>query len=66
MTCNFELPELCTNQLMQMSALEELQNESYVNSFIYKNKTKRWHDARLRGYKNFQPGQKALLFNYRL
>ncbi|XP_023765206.2 uncharacterized protein LOC111913733 [Lactuca sativa] len=47
-TCNFEPNELRANKLLQMNALEELRNESYTNSLIYKDKTKRWNDARLK------------------
>ncbi|XP_023742449.1 uncharacterized protein LOC111890577 [Lactuca sativa] len=64
--CNFELAELRTNQLMQMNALEELRNEAYTNSLIYKEKTKNWHDKRLKGNKDLYEGQKVLLFNSRL
>ncbi|KAL7610940.1 hypothetical protein Lser_V15G11429 [Lactuca serriola] len=64
--CNFDLDELRTNRLMQMNALEELRNEAYTNSLIYKEKTKKWHDKRLKGNKDFHEGQKVLLFNSRL
>lgn len=46
-TCNFEPSELRANRLLQMNALDELINASYTNTLIYKEKTKRWHDARL-------------------
>lgn len=35
-TCNLKLSELHTNRLMQMNGLEELINESYANSLVYK------------------------------
>ncbi|XP_023747855.1 uncharacterized protein LOC111896063 [Lactuca sativa] len=60
-TCNFEPNELRANRLLQMNALEELRNESYTNSLIYKDRTKRWHDARLKGNREFEEGQKVLL-----
>ena len=62
-TCNFELVKLRTNRLMQLNALKELRNEAYTSSLIYKDKMKKWHDASLRGRKDFQEGQKVLLFN---
>ncbi|GJY70788.1 reverse transcriptase domain-containing protein [Tanacetum coccineum] len=43
----------------------ELRNEAYENTRIYKEKTKKWHDSRLRGDKNFAAGDKVLLFNSR-
>ena len=53
-TCNFEPHELRANRLLQMNDLEELRNESYTNSLIYKDKTKRWLDTRLKGNKEFE------------
>ncbi|KAL7606650.1 hypothetical protein Lser_V15G17771 [Lactuca serriola] len=38
--CNFEPNELRANRLFQMNALEELRNDSYTNSLIYKDKTR--------------------------
>ena len=51
--CNFAPNELRANQLLQMNPSEELRNESYTNSLIYKDKTMKWHDARLKGNKEF-------------
>ncbi|GJR51412.1 hypothetical protein Tco_1401933, partial [Tanacetum coccineum] len=38
---------------------------AYENTWIYKERTKRWHDSGLRGDKNFKVGDKVLLFNSR-
>ncbi|XP_023733787.1 uncharacterized protein LOC111881615 [Lactuca sativa] len=65
-TCDFEPNELRANQNLQINALEELRNESYTKSLIYKDKTKRWHYARLKGNKEFEANQKVLLYNSRL
>ena len=59
------MEELKTNRLMQMNALEELRNEAYSSSWLYKEKTKRWHDQRIKS-KDIHEGQKVLLFNSRL
>ena len=32
-----------------MNELEELRNEAYDNSRIYKDKTKKWHDQKIMG-----------------
>ncbi|XP_023752379.1 uncharacterized protein LOC111900734 [Lactuca sativa] len=64
--CNFNMVELKNNRLMQMNALEELRNDAYTSSLIYKEKTKSWHDKRIKGNKEFHEGQKVLLFNSRL
>ncbi|XP_023731053.1 uncharacterized protein LOC111878776 [Lactuca sativa] len=46
--------------------LKNLENVSYTSSLIYKEKTKSWHDKRIKGNKEFHEGQKVLLFNSRL
>jgi dTDP-4-amino-4,6-dideoxygalactose transaminase len=50
---------------MQLSELEEWQEKAYHNAKIYKERTKRWHDKRLKK-KEFNPGDKVLLFNSRV
>ncbi|GJT85586.1 reverse transcriptase domain-containing protein [Tanacetum coccineum] len=42
-----------------------LRDEAYENTRIYKERTKKWHDSRLRGDKNFKEGDKVLIFNSR-
>ena len=48
-----------------MSELEELRNDTYENSRIYKERIKNYHDRKIRG-KDLYIGQKVLLFNSRL
>ncbi|XP_071739830.1 uncharacterized protein [Rutidosis leptorrhynchoides] len=48
-----------------MSHPELLRLEAYDNSLAYKEKTKCWHDARLKGPKEFHPNDKVLVFNSR-
>ena len=50
---------------MQLSELEELREMAYENSRIYKEHTKKWHDAKVK-IKSFQEGDQVLLFNSRL
>ncbi|CAN6552317.1 unnamed protein product [Malus baccata var. baccata] len=50
---------------LQLNELEEVRNEAYENSRIYKEKTKAFHDRMIRS-KTFSIGQKVLLFNSRL
>jgi hypothetical protein len=50
---------------MQLSELEELREKAYRNSRIYKDRTKRCHDKRIKK-KEFAPGDKVLLFNSRV
>ncbi|GJT70240.1 reverse transcriptase domain-containing protein [Tanacetum coccineum] len=53
------------NCFMKLNELMELRDGAYENTKIYKEKTKRWHDFRFRGDKNFKVGDKVLLFNSR-
>eukprot|EP00257_Ricinus_communis_P014284 XP_015571918.1 uncharacterized protein LOC107260901 [Ricinus communis] len=50
----------------QLGELEEWRQQAYENSSIYKAKTKKWHDQRLKGPKEFQSGDRVLLYNSRL
>ncbi|XP_068340348.1 uncharacterized protein [Pyrus communis] len=50
---------------LQLNELEEIRNEAYENTRIYKETTKAFHDKIIRG-KSFSIGQKVLLFNSRL
>ncbi|GJV82266.1 reverse transcriptase domain-containing protein [Tanacetum coccineum] len=50
---------------LPLNELMELRDEAYENTRIYKERTKKWHDSRLRGDKNFKAGDKVLLFNSR-
>ncbi|GJT70930.1 reverse transcriptase domain-containing protein [Tanacetum coccineum] len=50
---------------LKLNELMELRDEAYENTRIYKEQTKKWHDSRLRGDKNFKEGDKVLIFNSR-
>ncbi|GJT97940.1 reverse transcriptase domain-containing protein [Tanacetum coccineum] len=63
--CNMDLTATTKNRFMALNELMELRNEAYENTQIYKEKTKKWHDSRLRGDKNFAARDKVLLFNSR-
>ena len=64
--CNMDMDAATKNQFMELNELYELRDEAYNNTKIYKERTKRWHDSRLRGDKLFTIGEKVLLFNSRL
>ena len=53
------------NRQIQISELEEWREKAYHNSKIYKERTKRWHDKRIK-HKEFTPGDKVLRFNSRV
>ncbi|GJW44877.1 reverse transcriptase domain-containing protein [Tanacetum coccineum] len=63
--CNMDLIAAAKNRYMELNELMELRDGAYENTRIYKERTKRWHDSRLRGDKNFKEGDKVLLFNSR-
>ncbi|GJT50740.1 reverse transcriptase domain-containing protein [Tanacetum coccineum] len=54
------------SRLMQLNELAELRDGAYKNTRIYKERTKKWHDSRLRGDKYFKVGDQVLLYNSRL
>ncbi|GKB24566.1 hypothetical protein Tco_0863967, partial [Tanacetum coccineum] len=39
---------------MELNELMELRDDAYKNTQIYKERTKKWHDSRLRGDKDFK------------
>ena len=54
-----------TKRKMQLSELDEWCEKAYHNAKIYKERTKRWHDKRIKK-KEFTPRDKVLLFNSRV
>ncbi|XP_050147302.1 uncharacterized protein LOC126622557, partial [Malus sylvestris] len=62
---NFDYQAAGEKRKLQLNELEEIRNDAYENEKIYKDKTKKFHDAHILR-KEFQPGQKVLLFNSRL
>ena len=63
LNCDFQATK--EERLLQMNELEELRNEVYDNSRIYKDKTKKWHDQKILS-KEFKVGEQNLLYNSRL
>ena len=53
-----------TKRKMKLSELDEWRKKAYHNTKIYKERTKRWHDKRIK--KGFALGDKVLLFNSRV
>nr|XP_012567485.1 uncharacterized protein LOC105851317 [Cicer arietinum] len=62
---NFDLVKAGESRILQLHELEEFRNSAYVNTKIYKEKTKKWHDRKIKS-KEFQEGELVLLFNSRL
>ena len=60
-----ELDAAGQHKKLQLQELEEIRNDAYESSRIYKEKTKTFHDKQILR-KNFEVGQKVLLFHSRL
>ncbi|GKB13119.1 hypothetical protein Tco_0847042 [Tanacetum coccineum] len=58
-----DLTAAAKNHFMELNELLELRDRAYENTRIYKEKTKKWHDSRLRRDKDFKNGDNVLLFN---
>ncbi|GKD62493.1 hypothetical protein Tco_1300002, partial [Tanacetum coccineum] len=64
--CNMDITLASESRLMQLNKLAELRDGAYENTRIYKERTKKWNDSRLRGDIDFKVGDKVLLYNSRL
>jgi hypothetical protein len=62
---NFDQERVGEKRKIQLHELEEMRNQAYESSKLYKEKVKSYHDKRIIN-RNFKPGQKVLLFNSRL
>ncbi|GJW82286.1 hypothetical protein Tco_0146261 [Tanacetum coccineum] len=62
---NFDLKTAGDHRKLQLNELNELRDQAYENSLIYKEKTKRIHDAKIKN-RVFNIGDRVLLFNSRL
>nr|GEZ24692.1 reverse transcriptase domain-containing protein [Tanacetum cinerariifolium] len=62
---NFDLSVAGDHQKVQLNELNELRDHGYENSLIYKEKTKRIHDSKIKN-RVFNVGDRVLLFNSRL
>ncbi|KAD1904841.1 hypothetical protein E3N88_42143 [Mikania micrantha] len=54
------------NRFIQIHEIEELRNDAYDSSNRYKERTKTLHDSHLKDNKQFQVGDRVLLYNSRL
>nr|GEX51702.1 DNA-directed DNA polymerase [Tanacetum cinerariifolium] len=63
--CNYDLLTAGAHRKVQLNELNELCDHAYKNSLIYKEKTKRLHDSKIKD-RVFNVGDQVLLFNSRL
>jgi hypothetical protein len=59
---NMDLTAARTKRKIQIAELEECREKAYRTAKLYKERTKRWHDKRIK-IKQFKPGDKVLFFN---
>ncbi|GJY21388.1 hypothetical protein Tco_0393954, partial [Tanacetum coccineum] len=64
--CNMDLSKAKENWFIQINKLDEMRLDAYESSISYKERTKRWHDKRIKLPINYEKGNKVLLFNSRL
>ncbi|GKB67857.1 reverse transcriptase domain-containing protein [Tanacetum coccineum] len=62
---NFDLKIVGDHRKLQLNELNELRDQAYENSLIYKEKTKKLHDSKIKN-RIFNVGDRVLLFNSRL
>ncbi|GJY89820.1 reverse transcriptase domain-containing protein [Tanacetum coccineum] len=62
---NFDLKSAGDHRKVQLNELNELRDQAYENSLIYKEKTKKIHDSKIKN-RVFNVGDQVLLFNSRL
>nr|GEU94022.1 reverse transcriptase domain-containing protein [Tanacetum cinerariifolium] len=62
---NFDLKTAGDHRKLQLNKLNELRNQAYENYVIYKEKTKKLHDSKIKN-RIFNVGDQVLLFNPRL
>ncbi|GKB98225.1 reverse transcriptase domain-containing protein, partial [Tanacetum coccineum] len=62
---NFDLKTAGDHQKLQLNELNELRDQAYENSLIYKERTKKLHDSKIKN-RIFNVGDLVLLFNSRL
>nr|GEX21575.1 reverse transcriptase domain-containing protein [Tanacetum cinerariifolium] len=62
---NFDLKTASDHRKLQLNELSELRDQAYENSVIYKEKTKKLHDSKIKNC-IFNVGDRVLLFNSRL
>nr|GFB07220.1 reverse transcriptase domain-containing protein [Tanacetum cinerariifolium] len=62
---NFNLKTVGDHRKLQLNELNELRDQAYENSLIYKERTKKLHDDKIKN-RIFNVGDQVLLFNSRL
>ncbi|GJV72009.1 reverse transcriptase domain-containing protein [Tanacetum coccineum] len=61
--CNIDFTQAGENRFFQINELDEMRLDAYESSISYMERTKRWHDKRIKLPTNYEKGDKVLLFN---
>ncbi|XP_050207636.1 uncharacterized protein LOC126657055 [Mercurialis annua] len=62
---NYDFKAVGEKRLLQLNELDEFRFDAYENAKLYKERTKKWHDAHI-SLKSFEVGAFVLLYNSRL
>ena len=62
---NWDLRAAGDKRRLDLNELDEIRRDAYESAALFKDKTKVWHDKKLKK-KEFVPGNKVLLYNSRL
>ncbi|GJZ46280.1 reverse transcriptase domain-containing protein [Tanacetum coccineum] len=61
-----KIRDLFPEERLMINELDEMRLDAYESSISYKERTKRWHDKRIKLPINYERGDEVLLFNSRL
>ena len=62
---NFDIKPAAEKRLIQLNELDEIRHLPYENSYLYKERTKAYHDKKILSW-HFEPDDQVLLYNSRL
>ncbi|GJT67686.1 reverse transcriptase domain-containing protein [Tanacetum coccineum] len=57
---NMDLTKARANRFLQINELDEMRLDAYESSISYKERTKRWHDKRIKAPTNYERGDKVI------
>nr|GEU97376.1 hypothetical protein [Tanacetum cinerariifolium] len=61
--CNIDLTKAMASRFLQINELDKMRLDAYESSISYKERTKKWHNKRIKAPTNYKRGDMILLFN---
>nr|GFC58239.1 hypothetical protein [Tanacetum cinerariifolium] len=58
--CNLDLMKVGANRFLYINELDEMRLDAYESSISCKERTKRWHDKRIKAPTNYEKGDKDM------